>query len=232
MGPTQRILTALSLFFLALTVLTAQETATVHGRITDAATEQPIEFVTVFVKDANTAVSTDEQGNYAIQVPAGRRVILGFRRVAYKDSNTDVLPLQPNARFALDVAMAPAESNLEVIIRDRRLDDAGMVRERNIEDLKLLPSSTGNLESVLPHIALGTNTGAGGELTSQYQVRGGNYDENLVYVNDFEIYRPQPFAPASRKALRFRISTWCATFRFPRVAFRRNTATKCRRCSM
>jgi hypothetical protein len=46
------------------------------------------------------------------------------------------------------------------------------------------------LESILPHIALGASSGTGGELTSQYNVRGGNYDENLVYVNDFEIYRP------------------------------------------
>ncbi|MEZ4943289.1 MAG: carboxypeptidase-like regulatory domain-containing protein [Saprospiraceae bacterium] len=205
-GPTRRsraLTLTLLLLLLTIATATAQQTATVFGRITDAATEQPIEFVTVFVKDANTAVSTDEQGNYAIQVPAGQRIILGFRRVAYKDSNTDVLPLQPGARFALDIALAPAESNLEVIIRDRRLDDAGMVRERNIEDLKLLPSSTGNLESVLPHIALGTNTGAGGELTSQYQVRGGNYDENLVYVNDFEIYRPQLIRAGQQEGLTF-----------------------------
>jgi hypothetical protein len=90
-----------------------------------------------------------------------------------------------------------------VVIRDRRLDDAGMVREKNIEELKLLPSTTGNLESVLPHIALGTNTGAGGELTSQYQVRGGNYDENLVYVNDFEIYRPQLIRAGQQEGLTF-----------------------------
>jgi hypothetical protein len=54
-----------------------------------------------------------------------------------------------------------------------------------VEELKLLPSTTGNLESILPHIALGASSGTGGELTSQYNVRGGNYDENLVYVNDF-----------------------------------------------
>lgn len=62
----------------------------------------------------------------------------------------------------------------------------------------MLPSTTGNLE-VTARIALGTNAGTGGELSSQYQVRGGNYDENLVYVNDFEIYRPQLSAPGSRK---------------------------------
>lgn len=98
--------------------------------------------------------------------------------------------------------MAPNESNLEVIISERRLDDAGMVREKNMEALKLLPSSTGNLESVF-HIALGTNMGTGGELSSQYHVRGGNYDENLVYVNDFEIYRPQLIRAGQQEGLTF-----------------------------
>lgn len=200
--PAIRILLAAGFWVFSLS-LSAQQTATVFGRITDAATEQPVELVTVFVKGGNSAVSTDESGNYAIQVPAGTRLTIGFRRVAYKESNADILPLEPGARFTLDVALAPVESNLEVVIRDRRLDDAGMVREQKIEALKLLPSSTGNLESVLPHIALGTNTGAGGELTSQYQVRGGNYDENLVYVNDFEIYRPQLIRAGQQEGLTF-----------------------------
>jgi len=193
----------LFLFLLFSLHLSAQQTATVFGRITDASEEQPVELVTVYVKGENTAVSTDEKGNYAIQVPAGRRVTLGFRRVAFKESSADILPLEAGARFGLDVALAPVQSNLEVVIRDRRLDDAGMVREKNIETLKLLPSSTGNLESVLPHIALGTNSGAGGELTSQYQVRGGNYDENLVYVNDFEVYRPQLIRAGQQEGLTF-----------------------------
>jgi hypothetical protein len=193
----------LLLFFALPCLLFAQETATVFGRITDASNDQPIELVTVFVKGGKTAVTSDERGNFAIQVPANERVTLGFRRVAFKDGSADVLPLSPDARFALDIKLAPVESNLEVVVSERRLDDAGMVREKNIEALKRLPSTTGNLESVLPHIALGTNMGTGGELSSQYQVRGGNYDENLVYVNDFEIYRPQLIRAGQQEGLTF-----------------------------
>jgi hypothetical protein len=183
--------------------LPAQPTALVYGRITDASNEQAVELVTVFIKGGGTSVTSDENGNYAIQVPAGQRLTLGFRRVAYKESTADVLPLAAGARFALDLSLAPAESNLEVVIRERRLDDGGMVREKNLQDLRLLPSTTGNLESVLPHIALGASAGSGGELTSQYQVRGGNYDENLVYVNDFEIYRPQLVRAGQQEGLSF-----------------------------
>ncbi len=180
-----------SLLSLLPLFLSAQQTATVYGRVTDASDGQPVELVSVFIKGSGKAVSTDESGKFATQIPANQRVTLSFKRVAYQETSADILALQPGARYALDLTMSPIGANLEVVISERRLDDGGMVKEKNIRELKMLPSTTGNLESVLPHIALGTNTGTGGELSSQYQVRGGNYDENLVYVNDFEIYRPQ-----------------------------------------
>jgi CarboxypepD_reg-like domain/TonB-dependent Receptor Plug Domain len=195
------------LFFLAgicfLPAWGHAQSAFVTGRITDADSGEPLEFVTVYVKGGSKAVSSDERGNFTLAVPAQQRITVGVKRVAYKESSTDVLPLAPGARFVLDIQMAPMQSNLEVTITERRLDDGGMVREKNMAALKLLPSTTGNLESILPHIALGTNTGAGGELTSQYQVRGGNYDENLVYVNDFEIYRPQLIRAGQQEGLSF-----------------------------
>ncbi|MDX1909924.1 MAG: TonB-dependent receptor [Saprospiraceae bacterium] len=198
-----------SLLFSALLLLASsiaaisQETATVYGRVTDASDGQPVELVSVYVKGTGKAVSTDESGKFALQIAANQRTTVSFKRVAYQDAATEVLALQPGARYALDVAMSPVGANLEVVISGRRLEDGGMVKEKNITDLKLLPTTTGNLESVLPHIALGTTTGTGGELSSQYQVRGGNYDENLVYVNDFEIYRPQLVRAGQQEGLTF-----------------------------
>lgn len=193
----------LLVFLLVRELASAQQTATVSGRITDASDGQPVEFVSVYIKGGGKGVASDESGKFAIQVPAGQRLTLGFRRVAFKEASADVLPLQPNARFALDISMAPNESNLEVVISERRIDGGGMLKEKNLAELKLLPTTTGNLEAVLPHIALGANTGSGGELSSQYQVRGGNYDENLVYVNDFEIYRPQLIRAGQQEGLTF-----------------------------
>ncbi len=194
---------AFLILLLNLEQASAQQTATVFGRITDASDGQPIEFVSIYIKGGGKGVASDENGKFAIQVPAGQRLTLGFRRVAFREASADVLPLQPNARFALDISMAPNESNLEVVISERRIDGGGMLKEKNLAELKLLPTTTGNLEAVLPHIALGTNTGSGGELSSQYQVRGGNYDENLVYVNDFEIYRPQLIRAGQQEGLTF-----------------------------
>jgi hypothetical protein len=215
-----------SLFFVLLcfsTFLNAQS-AVIYGRITDVTNEQSVDLATVYVKETKNGVSSDESGKFSIQVPANQRINLVFRRIGYKETQAAVLPLNEGARYGLDISMVPSVSTIEAVISERRLDEGGMVKERNIKDLKLLPTTTGNLESVLPHIALGTNAGTGGELSSQYQVRGGNYDENLVYVNDFEIYRPQLIRAGQQEGLTF-ANIWFAIYPFLRVVFKQNMAT-------
>ncbi len=162
---------------------------TVHGVITDRQNDEPIELVTVIAHDQQLLAESDSTGHYRLVLASAGESSIQFRRTGYKPLDYTLPSLAPGSRFELNVALAPLTTNLEVIVTAQRIEDAGMVREK-VEALKLLPSTTGNLESILPNIALGTSSGTGGELTSQYNVRGGNYDENLVYVNDFEVYRP------------------------------------------
>jgi len=192
-----------SLFLLATTFLHAQtQTAVVTGRITDAYSGQGIELVTVYVEGAGHLAESDDKGDYRIELDAGEPHVLVFTRTGYKEERRkwDALPAGTTVR--LDVEMASVAPGLEIIVTEQRMDEAGMVRE-NVTEMKLLPTATGNLESVLPHIALGASSGTGGELSSQYNVRGGNYDENLVYVNDFEIYRPQLVRAGQQEGLTF-----------------------------
>ncbi len=194
------------IFTLLLCIITiqlaAQNKATVFGTVKDGQTGAIIELTTVYIKQTNTAVESDLSGNYSIKVPAGKRLTLAFSRIGYKEGTIDVGPFTAGVSRKIDVALAPLESDIEVVVTDSRLDEAGMVKEE-VTELKLLPTTTGNFESVLPHIALGTSGGTGGELSSQYNVRGGNYDENLVYVNDFEIYRPQLVRAGQQEGLTF-----------------------------
>ena len=134
---------ALAALILPAVLFAQQPTATVAGRITDGSNDQPVELVTVFIKGTSNATTSDERGYFAIQVPANERVMLVFRRVAYKESSSGVLPLSPGARFVLDVALAPTESDMEVTIRERRLDEGGMLKEKNIRELRRLPSASG-----------------------------------------------------------------------------------------
>lgn len=192
-------------FIITFTIFTQGQTsqnATITGKITDAVTNAPVELVTVYIRDTNLVAESSSNGRYSLEIPSNQELILVFSRIGYKETQTRLRPMPSGSRRQIDVALAPADSDLEVIVRESKIEEGGMIKEE-VESLKLLPTASGNLESILPHIALGTSSGVGGELSSQYTVRGGNYDENLVYVNDFEIYRPQLIRTAQQEGLSF-----------------------------
>ncbi|HHH52136.1 MAG TPA: carboxypeptidase-like regulatory domain-containing protein, partial [Bacteroidetes bacterium] len=192
----------LHLSFLLFPFLLNGQNSMIFGIITDALTKEPVEVVTVFVEGSTKAVQTDINGLYKIDVPANKSLDLVFSRIGYKKTKYHIKSLSNNEKHQINVSLMPEDSKYEVTITGSRIEDVGMIRE-DIEELKLLPITSGNFESVLPSIALGTTTGTGGELSSQYNVRGGNYDENLVYVNDFEIYRPQLIQNSEQEGLSF-----------------------------
>lgn len=190
------------LFVIGSAFAQSADKASITGTVVDAVSEKPVEFVTVYIKDTNVAVETAANGRYRIIVPANESFTLVFSRLGYKEVSAVINPLPPRSNRQVDVSLVSATSDLEVIVRESKIQEGGMVRE-SVEQLKLIPTTSGNFESVLPHIALGASGGTGGELSSQYNVRGGNYDENLVYVNDFEIYRPQLIRAGQQEGLTF-----------------------------
>jgi hypothetical protein len=167
----------------------AQSQFVLFGKITDEQSQQPVELVSVVAKDLSIVVNTAEDGRFVMNLPAGDSIHILLRRTGYDPVDIMLPPQRAGSKYEWNYALKQIKSDIEVVVTGQKIEDAGVIRE-NLESLKLIPSTTGNLESLLPYIALGTTSGTGGELTSQYNVRGGNYDENLIYVNDFEIYRP------------------------------------------
>ena len=190
------------LLFFTILLLAQNRDASVYGSVKDAQTDQPIDLVTVYIENTNYAVETNTNGFYRIKVPSNQPFTIAFSRIGFKPASVDITAIGRTKSKKLDLALVPLESDLEIIVTESKIEEAGIIREE-VTELKLLPSLTGNLESVLPSIALGTSSGTGGELSSQYNVRGGNYDENLVYVNDFEIYRPQLIRAGQQEGLTF-----------------------------
>ncbi|MCG8326709.1 MAG: TonB-dependent receptor [Chitinophagales bacterium] len=190
------------LFFTSLVNAQESAQASISGLVKDAVSDNAIELVTIYVKGSTSAVETSENGRYSIIVPANEDFTLVFTRIGYREAEAEISAMPARSNRQVDVSMAPMNSDLEVIVRESKIEEGGLIRE-DVKQLKLLPTTTGNLESLLPHIALGTSSGSGGELSSQYNVRGGNYDENLVYVNDFEIYRPQLIRAGQQEGLTF-----------------------------
>lgn len=192
----------LLIFSLFSCVLFAQNIATLSGTVYDMDNKKPVDFATVHIKGTQIVTETDLKGNFKLTIPANKSVILVCNRVGYFEKEVTISKTIKNTIRKVEFYILSKESNLDITIRDSRMKDLGMVREET-EVLTIMPTTSGNLESVLPSIALGASGGSAGELSSQYNVRGGNYDENLIYVNDFEIFRPQLIRSGQQEGLTF-----------------------------
>ena len=192
----------ITLFILITAVVMNYGQSTIFGFVKDIDTEQPVEFVTVYIKGTSNAVETNTYGEYSLIVESKTNHTIVFSRIGYQETEYKVAKLNQGAKRNINIRMVPEMSDVEIVIRESKIDDVGMVREE-VTEFKKLPTASGNFESILPHIALGASGGTGGELSSQYNVRGGNYDENLVYVNDFEIFRPQLIRSSQQEGLSF-----------------------------
>jgi len=193
------------LFILLLTfssVSSQSEKAIIFGNITDLETGVSVEFATVYIQNTNIATESGIDGSYRLEIEANKKQRLVVSRLGYNTASTLVAEMDPGSKRYVNIKLAAQESDIEIIVTESRIEDVGMVKEE-VSEFKSLPTASGNLESVLPSIALGVSAGSGGELSSQYNVRGGNYDENLVYVNDFEIFRPQLIRSGQQEGLSF-----------------------------
>lgn len=164
-------------------------TATVIGKIVD---EEGIPLVGASITLDETAIGTTSNidGEYKLLVPSGKTFTIVFSYLGYQKIKRPGLRLKPQEAIRVDVQMREEAVDIAVFTVEpfeKREIDALHVEKADIERI---PTTDGNLTSLIKYLAPGVTAGTGGELTSQYSVRGGNYDENLVYVNDFEIYRP------------------------------------------
>jgi len=143
-------------------------------------------------------VATDANGRFQIQVPAERAIALRFSYTGYKPLQRNFL-LQPNETEFIRIRMELSADTLETVLitddRDRR--ETGLIKP-NPKSILNLPSAVTGVESLIK-IFVGSNN----ELTSNYSVRGGSYDENLIYVNDFEIFRPYLVRSGQQEGLSF-----------------------------
>jgi len=186
----------LFLFIFTISVLCAQNTVTVHGVIRDAQ-DNPIDNVMILSPQTeNTAFSTEE-GKYQINVPANIEVQLHFRHISYHDTIITIKGT-PRERLKLDLELVTTGSRLAGVDISTTFND-GYTRVDPRLTFKL-PSPTGGAEGLIKMLP---GVSSVNELSSQYNVRGGNYDENLIFVNDIQIYRPFLVRNGNQEGLSF-----------------------------
>lgn len=170
------------------------------GKITDEY-QKPLEFAQVSVPAYQIGVYTDTQGNFSLEVPSSDKAI--FLKVNYLSYQKDTLISPQYLRAYLSISLKVSDiEGIRVIAK--RKDSLGRMEtslvKLDAKKLEAMPSAFGDFNKILATLA---GVVSNNELSSTYSVRGGNYDENLVYVNDIQIYRPFLIRAGQQEGLSF-----------------------------
>lgn len=170
---------------LLVTVTASAQTFTLQGRVTDENNE-PIEFASVSCLKQGKMTMTSLKGEYSIQLHSADSVVIKFSMIGYK-AKTRILR-RPRGKQTLQIVLHSDENQLgEVTVTGKKIE-TGQMEDISKDHLKSLPSASGNAVEELIQSQAGVSTHS--ELSSQYNVRGGSFDENSVYIDNVEIYRP------------------------------------------
>lgn len=176
------------LFLLALLATAlgcVAQTFTLRGRVTDGE-GNPVEFASVTCPSQGRATVTSLQGQYALRLLSADSVVVKFSMLGYR-TKTRVLR-RPKGTQTLQVTLTEQANTLgEVTVAGQKIQ-SGQTQDISTKPLRSLPSTTGNAVEELIQSQAGVSTHS--ELSSQYNVRGGSFDENSVYINSVEVYRP------------------------------------------
>jgi hypothetical protein len=185
-------------FFLLLlpSLLVAQKTTILKGTVKNIKKE-PIEKVSI--KFGNTGTVTDKGGNYQIRIPFKKEINLIFSHVSYRTFTKKITANSRNTVRFSPILTLKTEQLDEIVIKDNRKRAEG-ITNIDVRKAKNIIGPNSGVENVLMTLPGVSNNN---ELSTQYNVRGGNFDENLVYVNGIEIYRPFLIRSGQQEGLSF-----------------------------
>ncbi len=200
-----RLLLLISLLFFSL--LSRAQQAVVDG-IVHNVVGKGIDSVLVIDEETGLGVRTNAKGYYMLTVPYSKEVKVLYYAEGFEIARAAV-NLKKGEIKSINIKLKKKNNDLGVVtIKAKHPREVGMVNIGFLKD-KYNPSIIGGVEALIK-LQVGSNN----ELTSQYSVRGGNYDENLVYVNDFEIYRPFLVRTGQQEGLSFVNSDLVANVNF------------------
>jgi len=160
----------------------------------------PLDMVNVVLKEYPTlGTTTNARGEFLLRIPARKQLTVVFSLLGYKTFQDSVYA-QAEETVIKNIEMP--EQNLElaeIIVREQRRS-GGSLTSLDPKILSAIPNASGAIETMLKTLP---GVSSNNELSSQYTVRGGNFDENLVYVNDVEVYRPFLIRAGQQEGLSF-----------------------------
>lgn len=185
------------LVFSLFSVVAFSQKARVKGVILDEF-KNPIENVTVKANEKVTV--TNENGFYIIEIPANQKVVIVFSHQSFKNSTVSV-ELKTNEDFELNpVLNSKIEQMGELVITSNSKKRIDGVTTIDPVIIRMIPGANAGIENIIKTLP---GVYSNNELSTSYAVRGGNYDENLVYVNEIEVYRPFLIRSGQQEGLSF-----------------------------
>ena len=172
---------------------------TINGTITD---EQNNSLLSVNISILNQSMGaiSDENGKYSLEIPPNRSVVVVYSFIGYEMEKIRIPMLKEGQNYTLNIQLKTSSTLLEdVIITDQKSSKESFSRIKP-KHVSVLPGNSGGIEAILKTLP---GVSSANELSSQYSVRGGNFDENLVYVNGIEVYRPFLVRSGQQEGLSF-----------------------------
>jgi hypothetical protein len=176
--------------------LVAQKTTILKGTVKNNL-KQGIEKVSI--KYGKTGTVTNSDGTYQIRIPLDEEITIIFRHVSYQNFTKKITVKSRNVLRFSPILILKTEKLKEIVVQDKRKQASG-ITSIDVQKTKNIIGPNAGVENVLMTLP-GVNNN--NELSTQYNVRGGNFDENLVYVNGIEVYRPFLVRSGQQEGLSF-----------------------------
>jgi len=174
-----------------------KKVAFVSGKVIDE-NEDPVANVTITILGNQNGILASDSGTFRIKVSSQKAFALVFSHAGFHDEQTNFyLSEGEEENVTIKLTRSTKTMDTVVVTSDKDRQETGLIK-MNPKSAISLPSATGGVEGLIK-----TLVGSNNELTSQYSVRGGNYEENLIYINDFEVYRPYLINSGQQEGLSF-----------------------------
>ena len=168
---------------------------TLRGKVVDEE-EHALELVTVSCPAQGKVTMTNLKGEFTLHLQSADSIEVRFSMIGYAPRKR--VFRSPKKQLRVQIVMHPMKALQEVTVTQQRRQ-TGQTQQLDVKDMKQTPSTTGNAVEELIQQQAGVSTH--NELSSQYNVRGGSFDENLVYINQVEVYRPMLISSGQQEGL-------------------------------
>ena len=168
---------------------------TLRGKVVDEE-EHALEFVTVMCPTQGKVTMTNLKGEFSLDMQSADSVEIRFSMIGYAPRKR--VFRNPKGKMTVTIVMRQSANVDEIVVKEQRRQTS-QTEQLKVENIRQTPSTTGNAVEELIQQQAGVSTH--NELSSQYNVRGGSFDENSVYINQVEVYRPLLISSGQQEGL-------------------------------